>query len=173
MPQEKPLGKRRQNAILLTLLFFAVAALATAFIGGCNGEGEQKDSEGWVQTDIYLGLNIPGDGVVGEEDFQRFLEEVVSAEFPLGLTALDAYGQMLEQDGDCEKQQTKVIVLVHQNDDANLQAVERVIGAYRERFGGPQVMHTTSPIDVEFFEGDQAATEKRQEVVAFVQEAVA
>ncbi len=155
------------------LLFLIVAALVASVIAGCGSGSDEKSSEEWVQTEIYLGLNIPGDGVVGEADFQRFLEEVVSVEFPLGLTVYDAYGQMLEQDGDIEKQQTKVIILVHMDDDASRQAVERVINAYRERFGGPQAMHTTTPIEVEFFEGDQAAMEKRQEVVAFVQEAVA
>jgi cytochrome c len=173
MQREEPFTGRRRAMLTQILLVLIVAVLVVPTIAGCGSGSDDNAGEEWVQTELYLGLNIPGDGVVGEADFQRFLEEVVSVEFPLGLTVFDAYGQMLEQDGDIEKQQTKVVLLVHQNDDASRQAVERVISAYRERFGGPQVMHTTSPIEVEFFEGDQAAMEKRQEVVAFVQEAVA
>jgi cytochrome c len=172
MHHAKPFTGRRHIMVMQILFLLMIAVLVMPAIAGCGSGGDENSGEKWVQTEIYLGLNIPGDGVVGEADFQRFLEEVVSVEFPLGLTVYDAYGQMLEQDGDIEKQQTKVIILVHMDDDASRQAVERVINAYRERFGGPQVMHATTPIEVEFFEGDQAAMEKRQEVVAFVQEAV-
>lgn len=48
-------------------------------------------------------------------------------------------------------EQTKAVLLVHEKTKANSDAVERIISEYRERFGKPQVMHTTQPLEVEFF----------------------
>jgi cytochrome c len=147
--------------------------LAVTMLAGCGSESTTPTSDEWVQTEIYMGLDIPGDGVVSEVEFQRFLEEVVSVEFPLGMTVYDTYGQMMDGDGNIVHQSTKVVALVHKNDDASSISVAQVIEAYRERFGGPQVMHTTTRIDVEFFQSDAEEAAIRQEVVAFVQEAVA
>lgn len=167
-------GKGKLGEALFRLLVcLAISAFILPLANGCGNEEEPTREGGWVKTELYLGRNIPGDGVVSEDDFQLFLEQVVSKEFPLGLTVFDAYGQMMETDGDIEKQDTKVIVLVHQDDEASAQAVERVITAYRERFGEPQVMHTTIPIDVEFFEGNESAKVRREAVTPFVEEAVA
>jgi cytochrome c len=178
MRQQRPSGRRPRLSVSRALPFLLIAVLAVSVLAGCgcgsgSGSGSsQNKSEEWVQTAIYLGLDIPGDGVVTEADFQLFLEQVVSVEFPLGMTVFDAYGQMMEDDGSIEKQSTKVIQLVHLNDDASAQAVGRVIDTYRGRFGGPQAMRTTSPIEVEFFQGNSSAVAKRQAVVPFVQEAV-
>lgn len=100
---------------------------------------------------MYFGRNIPAGGAVSEEQFARFLDEVITPEFPLGLTAFDAYGQMRHGDGVIEKQQTKAVLLVHEKTKANSDAVSRVISEYRARFGKPQGMHTTQPLEVEFF----------------------
>lgn len=108
---------------------------------------------GWVQTMIYFGMDIPGGGVISEEQFDKFLLDVVTREFPKGLTAFNAYGQMQNDDGSIEKQTTKVVLLVHEESDAERKAVEKVIDAYRSSFGAPQVMRTTSPIDVSFYQG--------------------
>ncbi|MBU4175184.1 MAG: cache domain-containing protein [Actinobacteria bacterium] len=50
----------------------------------------------------------------------------------------------------------------------------RVIDSYREMFDQPQVMRTTTPIDVEFFQIGTTSSAKptREEVVEFVDEAV-
>lgn len=45
-----------------------------------------------VHTVIYFGMDVPGGGTVSEEQFDDFLEDVVTREFPKGLTAFDAYG---------------------------------------------------------------------------------
>lgn len=117
---------------------------------------EAESGPVWVQTMIYFGQDIPGGGVVSKEKFEGFLEEVLTREFPKGLTAFDSYGQMQHDDGSLEKQTTKVVLLVHGNSAAEKEAVKRVIDSYRSRFGAPQVMCTTSPIEVDFFQGGPA-----------------
>jgi hypothetical protein len=97
----------------------------------------------------------------------------VTEEFPAGLTAFDSYGQMRKSDGGIEKQQTKVVLLVHEKTSANSKAVRRIIDSYRSTFGTPQVMRTTIPVDVEFFQGAKKTTAPtKPEVEAFVKGAV-
>ena len=112
----------------------------------------QNKTANWVQTTIYFGLDIPGGGVVSEAQFDVFLKDTVTLEFPQGLTAYKAYGQMRNADESIERQTTEVVVLVHELTESNREAVKKVIAAYRQAFGDPQVMRTTNSVDVEFFQ---------------------
>jgi hypothetical protein len=73
------------------------------------------------------------------------------------MTVFDAYGQMQDDGGGIVKQSTKAVLLVHEKGKAADDSIARVIDAYRERFGSPQVMRTTIPIDVEFFQSGPAS----------------
>ncbi len=148
---------RRSGAVLFAVL---LAALMLAGAAGCGsetaGEAEEDQKPAWQQTVLYLGREMPGGGTVSDADFQGFLEQVVTKEFPQGMTVFDGYGQMQNDDGNIVKQSTKAVLLVHKRGDAVNASIGRVIDSYRERFGGPQVMHTTTPIDVEFFQSGTA-----------------
>lgn len=116
----------------------------------------EKRAREWVQTMIYFGMDIPSGGVISDAQFDEFLKETVTKEFPMGLTAYPAYGQMRNADGSIERQKTEVVVLVHEQTEANLEAVRKVVDAYRSEFGKPQVMQTTSAVDVAFFQSAEA-----------------
>lgn len=150
-----PAGARSRSRHLVLTALGCVLALVfpLALVSGCSSSKEPaKDEPTWVQTVIYFGLEMPGGGVVTEEQFGQFLSEVVTEEFPMGLTAYYAYGQMARDDGSIVKQQTKVVLLAHEKNSANDTAVKRIIDEYRSRFSAPQAMKTTIPIDVEFFQ---------------------
>jgi hypothetical protein len=158
---------RRLQVLTVFLTLFLISASSLVLVTGCGGTDKKaSDDESkptWVQTVIYFGRNIPGGGLVSEEQFDKFLNDVVTKEFPKGLTAFDAYGQMQKDNGSVEKQSTKVVLLAHEKTSANSEAVKRIIDSYRKSFGTPQVMRTTIPIDVEFFQGAPAsATSRRQ-----------
>jgi len=140
------------SVFLVLVLICAISLVLTAGCGGGKDASKKESKPTWVQSVIYFGRDIPGGGVVTEEQFTQFLSDVVTKEFPKGLTAFDAYGQMQKDDGSIEKQSTKVVLLVHRKTAANSQAVKRIIDSYRSSFGTPQVMRTTVPIDVEFFQ---------------------
>ncbi|MCP4079942.1 MAG: DUF3574 domain-containing protein [Planctomycetaceae bacterium] len=116
----------------------------------------EKKVGDWIETTIYFGMDIPGGGVISAAQFDEFLKETVTKEFPMGLTAYPAYGQMRNADGSIERQKTEVVVLVHEQTKANREAVKKVVDAYRSEFGKPQVMQTTSAVDVAFFQSAEA-----------------
>lgn len=140
----------RKSVNTISVLLLAGLMLAVLPVAGCGDSGGGQAETGWVKTEIYCGRNIPSGGEVTEPEFAAFLDEVVTAEFPLGLTVFDAYGQMEDTSGTIVKQQTKVILLVYEDNEANGAKVQKVIDAYRDRFGNPQVMKISAPTEPEF-----------------------
>jgi Protein of unknown function (DUF3574) len=140
------------SSVLALVLTCVTVLVLSAGCGSSDDTSKEESKPTWVQTVIYFGRDIPGGGVVTDEQFSQFLTDVVTKEFPKGLTAFDAYGQMQKDDGSIEKQSTEVVLLVHEKNTANSEAVKRIIDAYRSSFGTPQVMRTTIPVDVEFFQ---------------------
>jgi hypothetical protein len=138
----------RHAVSVFTVLFMALFI----FMGfGCSNAIEKSASPHFIATHIYCGRNIPTGGEVSEEQFAAFLETDVTPAFPAGLTAYDAYGQMQTAEGKIVKQKTKVLLLVHDNSKASLDAIHKIAAAYRSKFGNPQVMVMTAPVTPEFY----------------------
>jgi len=169
---------RTKSRVTVVLVLAVIATTLLSLMIGCGDtDSDTADKESkpeWIETCISFGRNTTGGGEVSEEDFNKFLEDVVTREFPAGLTVFDSYGQMKDDTGTIQKQATKVVLLVHENSAENDKAIKKVIDSYREMFDQPQVMQTTTPIDVEFFQSGNTASAKptREEVVEFVDEAV-
>lgn len=132
-------------ALIITLALFTVTGCGT------KKESSKDKTPEYVQAEIYCGRNIPGAGEVTEEQFAQFLTDVVTPEFPLGMTVYDAYGQMKDPDGNIVKQRTKVILLVFEKSGTGDKSVQKIIDAYKEMSGGAQIMKTISEISPEFF----------------------
>jgi hypothetical protein len=105
----------------------------------------------WVRSEIYFGMSIPSGGKVSEEQFMSFLEDPVTKAFPGGMTVIDAYGQMEKADGSIVRQETRVVLLVHDGGQPNEQAIADIIGTYRSLFGNPQVMHLRTETEPQFW----------------------
>jgi hypothetical protein len=137
---------------LMHLVFPVLCIVLFVSIGfGCSNAADTAASPQFVATHIYCGRNIPAGGEVSEEQFAAFLETDVTPAFPAGLTAYDTYGQMKTSEGMIVKQKTKVLLLVHDNSQASLDAIHKIVAAYRSKFGNPQVMVMTAPVTPEFY----------------------
>jgi len=108
-------------------------------------------SRQWFATEIYFGRHFSGRGEISEQQFDKFLAKQVTPAFPAGMTVYDAYGQMQHHSGGIVKQKTKVVVLVHKNSRADDGAIKKIIAAYRNEFGNPQVMLLTKPVKPVFW----------------------
>jgi hypothetical protein len=112
-----------------------------------------KDQEAgkWVRSEVYFGMSIPSGGEVSEEQFLSFLKDTVTKAFPEGMTVFDAYGQMEKTDGSIVRQETRVVLLVHDGSQPGEQAIADIIDTYRNRFGNPQVMHLRTETEPQFW----------------------
>ena len=100
-----------------------------------------------VRTTLYFGLARPN-GSVSELDWQLFLRDEVTRRFPEGLTVWPAEGQWRSAAGRIDHEQSKVLLLVHADNQAARQSVQAVIEAYRKKFEQESVLWESARVCV-------------------------
>jgi transcription termination factor NusB len=93
-----------------------------------------------ILTDLFFGRNIPGGGEVSEAQFQAFLDEVITARFPAGLTVFEADGQFQDSTGTIIEERAKVVRLLLDDTVENEAAIDEIIIAYTQRFNQESVL---------------------------------
>jgi hypothetical protein len=96
------------------------------------------------QTDLYFGRNIGTAGRVTERQFRRFLESTVMPRFPVGTTVYNASGQFLDRSQTLIREPSKVLNLMQTATTENQQAVNDIIGDYKQRFQQQSVLQVTN-----------------------------
>lgn len=105
-----------------------------------------------AEAKLYFGLGAGAEGLpVGEDDWQDFLDEVVTPRFPDGLTVLDAYGQWrADASSPIGREATKVLVIVVDDLGESLPDLRSLAGLYKHRFRQQSVLLTTKPVCAAF-----------------------
>jgi hypothetical protein len=101
----------------------------------------------WIKTELYCGMNRPGGGTVSTEEWQRFLDDIVTPRFEEGLTVLDGYGQYWSRTQGFVQEATKILVLIHPDSaetDATIDYIRRV---YCKRFDQEAVLRVDVRVD--------------------------
>ena len=98
-------------------------------------------------TTLYFGLSRQK-GSVSELEWQLFLRDEVTRRFPEGLTVWQAEGQWLTPAGGIDREQSKVLLLVHADTTEARQSVQTVIQAYRKAFDQQSVLWESSRVCV-------------------------
>jgi len=75
-------------------------------------DGQRRNALAFVRTELFFGTAKPI-GAVTEQEFNTFLDEVVTPLFPDGLTVLKADGQFRGADGVTIKEDSFVLVLLY------------------------------------------------------------
>jgi Protein of unknown function (DUF3574) len=100
-----------------------------------------------IRTTLYFGLSRPK-GSVSELEWQIFLRDEVTRRFPDGLTVWQAEGQWLTPAGSIDREQSKVLLLVHADTAGARKSVQAVIQAYRTAFDQQSVLWESSRVCV-------------------------
>jgi hypothetical protein len=108
---------------------------------------ECGSSAAQIRTTLYFGLSRPK-GAVSELEWQIFVRDEVTKRFPDGLTVWEAEGQWLTPAGSIDREQSKVLLLVHADSPAARQSVQTVIQAYRTTFEQQSVLWESSRVCV-------------------------
>lgn len=87
-----------------------------------------------IQTDLYFERQIGTTERVTEQQFQHFLQMVITPLFPDGLTVYDTQGHFLNPDGDLMREPIQVVSLVHEETPKNQQAIATIIQHYQQQF---------------------------------------
>jgi Protein of unknown function (DUF3574) len=100
-----------------------------------------------IRTTLYFGLSRPK-GSVSELEWQIFMRDEVTRRFPDGLTVWQAEGQWQTPAGSIDREQSKVLLLVHGDTAAARQSVQEVIQAYRKAFDQQSVLWESARVCV-------------------------
>ncbi len=93
-------------------------------------------------AELVFGRNI-GEivGAVSEEEWLRFLDEVVTPRFPDGLTVIDAHGQWRGGSGSqIEREPAKVLLVVLSRESVQRPRLGEIAEAYKRRFSQKSVI---------------------------------
>ncbi|MES2944776.1 MAG: DUF3574 domain-containing protein [Pseudomonadota bacterium] len=134
-------------AIVLTAGCAAPATPITPTVSGamaCPG-----DAQAMVSESLYFGTSKPK-GVVTAEDWQVFLNEVVTPKFPQGLSVWRAAGQWKSDAGPVISEASYVLNIVHAGTSPDDQALSDVVSSYKVKFQQEAVLRVRSRVCASF-----------------------
>lgn len=122
------------------LLLVALSGCETMDGLSCGSDGQRA-----VQEWVYFGTETPS-GSVTSEAWTRFLGEVVTPQFPAGLSVWQASGQWRAASGAMVKEPTYILSLIHPNDPVTNKAIQDILSSYKTRFQQEAVLRVTTPV---------------------------
>lgn len=107
-------------------------------------------AEGYFRTELYFGRSIPGGGIVSDEEWEKFLAEVVTPRFPDGFTILKATGQYRETNGKIDKELSEVLIFLYSAKarTSSRRKIEEIRRAYVKQFKQEAVLRVDFPSTV-------------------------
>ncbi|HLK88555.1 MAG TPA: subclass B3 metallo-beta-lactamase [Polyangia bacterium] len=111
---------------------------------------ETRPRDEKIRTELYFGLSIKGGKKVTPAQWDRFLRDEVTPRFPLGFTIVDATGQWKNDRGKIVHEKSKVLILLHDDDDQSAANIEAIRGAYKQRFDQESVLRSNQAASVAF-----------------------
>lgn len=140
-------------SIWLALLATVPPVEAQVFGVGVGGRHSSETSGKYFRSELFMGLSIPGGGVVSEEDWEKFLSEVVTPMFPAGFTVLSSRGQYRESSGVIAKEPSHVLVFLYRKSNRKKVGsnIEKIRSEYKKRFQQESVLRVDMrSVDVKF-----------------------
>jgi hypothetical protein len=110
-----------------------------------SGQPGVAPASGWLKSELYFGARLAHGSLISPEAWEAFLAEVITPAFPDGLTVLEASGQMKDSSGTIRRQPTWVVVVLRPVSSLHDQRIRAVIGSFRSRFRGAELMRVDIP----------------------------
>lgn len=104
----------------------------------------------WARTELYFGMSRAAGPDITEEEFQHFLDAVVTPRFPAGLTVLTGDGQFRGASGLVIQERSKVLILFYPWSSGRNRAVERIRTRYKREFAQEAVLRVDTTSCVSF-----------------------
>jgi len=104
----------------------------------------------WARTELYFGMSRPDGPDITDEEFQGFLDSVVTPRFPDGLTLLTGDGQFRGSSGIVVRERSKLLILFYPWNAGRNRAVERIRALYKRDFQQEAVLRVDETSCVSF-----------------------
>jgi hypothetical protein len=140
-------------AVLILTSLIAPVGAGQTFIqpaAGQNVAGRKKhpSTEKFVRTELFFGSDREDGPDVTEDQFRDFLKEVVTPEFPDGLTVLTGRGQFCcNSAGEIIQETSFVLILLYPIDTIKESSakIEKIRDSYKESFKQQSVLRVDDP----------------------------
>ena len=98
--------------------------------------------EPFARTELFFGTDRGADPPVSDQDWQGFLDSVITPEFPDGLTVLTGLGQFKDSNGVTIQEKSFLLILLYpaQTWKSSSERIERIRDAYKTAFGQQSVL---------------------------------
>ena len=132
--------KRLAVSFLLLLLTFGSFQVSVGNVP-ISKNASQITQTFW-RTELYFGRDKNDSTQVSDDEWSKFLDEIVTPKFPDGLTVLDGKGQYRLENGTIVKENSKVLILLYTPKTrlVNSRKIEQIRNEYKKRFKQESVM---------------------------------
>ncbi|OJT23107.1 ribosomal protein S3 [Archangium sp. Cb G35] len=132
---------------LLTPVLLSLAVLTSA----C-GEPEAACLVGAQQarTELLFGLDRDGAPPISDTEWQGFVDTSVTPLFKEGLTIVDAGGQYLMATGELVKENSKLMILLHDGSSGRSKDIDAIRDAFKQQFNQEAVLRIDTTACVAF-----------------------
>jgi hypothetical protein len=116
---------------LKTLAFFLAFLACTSASAKCLLASQKAMTE----AQLFFGRDIPGGGQVSDDDWSKFANDVVAADFPNGFTVTDADGAWRDaKTGGAVHERSKIVQIDGRATLDFARKVRHIAESYRARF---------------------------------------
>jgi hypothetical protein len=98
--------------------------------------------EPFARTELFFGTDRENDAPISDQDWQGFLDSVITPEFPDGLTVLTGLGQFKDSNGVTIQEKNFLLILLYTAEawKSSSERIERIRNAYKTAFGQQSVL---------------------------------
>lgn len=134
--------KIRRLTIIYLLLIFTFSFQSVTFAKESIVIQTAQSPQIFWRTELYFGRDKNDGTKVSDEDWEKFLDEVVTPKFPQGLTVIDSKGQWRNDAGEVIKESSKVLILLYPTKfrKSSSRKIEEIRQAYKKMFNQQSVM---------------------------------
>lgn len=104
----------------------------------------------WARTELYFGLSRADGPDITNDEFEEFLDSVVTPRFPDGLTLLTGNGQFRGESGVVIKEPSKLLIVFYPWTSQRSHAVDRIRQIYKRDFQQQAVLRVDETSCVSF-----------------------
>lgn len=137
---------------LSRLSVVATWLFAVGSVAGCasfSADNCLPGTHAAVQDALYFGTSKPN-GTVTVQEWNSFLNQVITPRFPQGLTSWPAAGQWGAANGEVTREDAYVVHILHPHTVRNEQEIGNIVNAYKIQFQQEAVLRVRTPVCLSF-----------------------
>jgi len=104
----------------------------------------------WQQTELFFGLSRPNGTKITRKDWEKFATKEIAPRFSSGFTLVNGVGQWQMKGEPVAHENTKILLLLHPQNEYYERAITKIIAAYKSRFSQQSVLRVDSDVRVQF-----------------------